>query len=307
MIPARQAIFSQVRQIGSELFLTQKRHSFYNKYRHGPQKITNPDPPYMSWIKEFFTKDGMRYLKSELRQTMAESFKMKYYLPVCSDKLVKIEEFDSDESIKRWKPVADRDSLNGYSESKIIRSPAGHALFTGILDNEKPDDGMTSNSGFVGIMGPQAPRKHPFQREAFWDWSQFNCIEIKCRGDGRKYQVVLNTSTYTSDLQYYDCFSYFLHTRGGPYWQTVRIPFHKFVFNYKNFIQDLQTGMLPTRIKFVAITLQDGFDGPFALEIDHIGLIHETNSLDTKSAYEGYTFEHVKYRPINVDCPAPES
>lgn len=306
MIPNRLAASNLIKRNGPKLFHNQKRHSLYNKYRHGPQKISNPDPPFKEWMKEVFTLEGLRNIKKELRANLSEPFKLKYYRPPETEKLYKFEEFDSDESIKRWKPVADRDSLNGFSECRLTRSPAGHALFSGVLDTQVPDDGMTENSGFVGIIGPSAPVYYPFQSEQHWDWSQFNCLEIKFRGDGRKYQVVVNTGTYMSDLEGYDHHSYFLHTRGGPYWQTLRIPFHKFVFAYKNFIQDDQLGLRARRVKFVAITLQDNCDGPFALEIDHIGLINETRSFETKSAYEGYSFSHLRYKQLHVDCPVPE-
>lgn len=307
MITSKSPIYSLLKQFKPDLFLTQKRNSFYNKYKHGPQKITNPDPPYGQWVKEFFSRDGMRYVRDELIKSIKEPFKSKYYQLVDSNKLVKIEDFDSDEAIKRWKPVADRDSMNGFSECRLIRSQAGHALFTGVLDNRLPEDGMTMNSGFVGIIGPSAPRWHPFQRETRWDWTQFNSLEIKYRGDGRKYQIVVNTGTYTSDLEHYDSHSFFLHTRGGPYWQTLRIPFHRFIFTFKNFVQDFQAGVPRHRVKFVAVTLQDKVDGPFALEIDYIGLIDHTSSLDADTAYEGYSFPHIKWKPVSVDCPVPEN
>lgn len=283
----------------------QTRNSFYNKYKHGPTKITNPDPDYLQWFKDFFGKEGVDFIKEEAKRIVKIPFRADPKIYDVNTTIV-FEEFDTEEAIKKWKPVADSDAHVGYSTSNISMSKAGHALFHGILDNRVPDDGVTQKSGFAGIIGPTRPRDSLLAKENHWDWSRFNTLEIRYRGDGRKYMVVINTGTYTSDLAYYDVHGYPLYTRGGPYWQTYRIRFSKFIFANKGSIQDSQDCLPERNIKFVSITLQDIVDGPFALEIDYIGLRAETSPFYEESAYELYTHPHIRYTQVSPGCDPPD-
>lgn len=306
MLPLRGFVYlNQANKVG--LNIGQIRTSFSNKYRHGPQSISNPQPDYVKWLKDFFGPEGKDFIKHEAMRIAKKPFRSRIPKKIEPEKTYIFEHFDSNESIKRWKPVADSDSLNGFSTSTIVRSPEGHALFKGVLDNRIPEDGVTMNSGCAGIIGPAAPRDNIYAMESCWDWTGYNCVEIKYRGDGRKYGLVLNTATYECDLQYYDYYAFPIYTRGGPYWQTVRINFTKFIFAYKGLIQDEQGGLPFFKIKFVAFTLQDNVDGPFALEIDHIGLRYESMPFDEVTPYEGYSFSHINFRPLQVDCEAPEN
>lgn len=287
--------------------LTQVRHAFYNKYKHGPSELLNPDPPYREWVKEFFTKEGLIFTYKELwRLTVGKIFNFKEPDIVQYNTTYIFEHFDSDESIKRWKPVSDSDSLNGYSVSSIVRSKDGHALFKGVLDNKLPDDGITHKSGFAGVVGPARERQRILASESFYDWSDYNCVEIRFRGDGRKYMFVANTGSYNNDLSYFDVFVHPIYTKGGPYWETRKIYFSKMVFSYKRFIQDDQGGLFAKTIKFVAITLEDTYDGPFGLEIDYIGLRNDLHpNHDEECAYEMYTHPHIKFKQVHVECDPP--
>lgn len=294
------------RAVTSHSFFIQRRTTFTEKYRHGPMSISNPDPDRIRWIRDIFGPKGWQLLKSELKfLTDEETWKWrKRYL---SNTLYKFEDFDNDEFLQKWKARADSDSLNGYSHCSIVRSPAGHALFKGFLDNRLPDDGITGKSGFVAMIGPGAPgRPLSLSFDTHWDWGQFNSIEIRFRGDGRRYRIVCSTGTYMDDTKYYDAYVYPLYTTGGPYWQTVRIPFSKFVFLYKGFIQDQQGGLDSRRVKFVALALEDYIDGPFAIEIDYIGLVRDTKSIFERSAYEHYSFPHIRYKQLSVGCDPPQ-
>uniref|UniRef100_A0A6G1S6Q1 Putative complex I intermediate-associated protein 30, mitochondrial n=1 Tax=Aceria tosichella TaxID=561515 RepID=A0A6G1S6Q1_9ACAR len=284
----------------------QIRTAFFNKYKHGPHKSNNPNMDYKFWLKELFSEEGIEDSKKALKVMARKPFKIDFTKQIPPDKTEIFEDFDSDESIKRWKPVADSDSLHGFSTANFSRSPAGHGLFHGVIDNTLPDDGMTENSGFAAIIGPPAPQEWIFKLDNTWDWRNYNCLELKYRGDGRKYFVVLNTADDSNDLSYYDNYSYPLYTRGGPYWQTWRIPFSKFLYNYKSFTQDRQ-GYLPAwKIKFVSIALHDKIDGPYSLEIDYIGLRNESRAFKEITPYESYKFGHIKNRPLQVESQAPE-
>lgn len=61
-----------------------------------------------------------------------------------------------------------------------------------------------------------------FDRKKHFDWSSFNTLQLRVRGDGRPWMINIATETYFSH-QKDDIYSYFLYTRGGPYWQDVKV------------------------------------------------------------------------------------
>lgn len=268
----------------------------------------NPQPDYVGWAKDFFTGGAIRFVKGEVDRVKTKgAFRTSIKRArVEFDRTYIFEDFDSEESFKEWRPLADSNTFNGFSYAEVKRSVAGHCLFTGVVDNRLPEDGVTQKSGFTCLIGPKRKRYKLVQYDPTWDWSLYNTLEIKLRGDGRRYTFVINTAERSSDISWYDNYSFHIHTRGGPYWQTVRIPFQKFVFVAKGFVQDEQFGFPPFRVQFVAFALQDGIDGPFSLEIDHIGLRKEFQVFNEKKPYEGYAFSHMKYRELQVDCDPPD-
>ncbi|KAK1338952.1 hypothetical protein QTO34_019621 [Cnephaeus nilssonii] len=110
-----------------------------------------------------------------------------------------------------------------------------------------------------------------FDRKKSYDWSQFNTLYLRVRGDGRPWMV--NIREDTDFIQRHNqMYSYFMFTRGGPYWQEVKIPFSKFFFSNQGRIRDAQFQLLLDKISSIGFTLADKVDGPFFLEIDFIGV-----------------------------------
>ena len=99
----------------------------------------------------------------------------------------------------------------------------------------------------------------------------------------------------TTDMAWHDLWRYPLFTRGGPYWQTVTIPFSKFFFTNKGYVQDDMIQVPQRHIVSLGITIADNYDGPFCLEIDTIKvLFHPTLKLE-EHAYETYKFPRMNY------------
>ena len=70
-----------------------------------------------------------------------------------------------------------------------------------------------------------------------------------------------------------------------------QIPFSKFYFSSKGFVQDLQSPPPIDEIAGVGITLMDRIDGPFQLEIEDISVVRDDNpDMLEYSAYETYAF-----------------
>lgn len=61
-----------------------------------------------------------------------------------------------------------------------------------------------------------------FDRKKYYDWTNFNTLHLRVRGDGRPWMINIGTETYYSHMKD-DIYSYFLYTRGGPYWQDVKV------------------------------------------------------------------------------------
>lgn len=61
-----------------------------------------------------------------------------------------------------------------------------------------------------------------FKREIYLDWSLYNHLELRVRGDGRTYLLNISTAGYF-DLHWNDMYSYPLYTRGGPHWQVTKV------------------------------------------------------------------------------------
>lgn len=111
---------------------------------------------------------------------------------------------------------------------------------------------------------------------------------MRVRGDGRPYLINLHTEGYF-DVLWFDIYHYILYTRGGPHWQTTRIPFSKFFLSSKGRIQDKQYPIPLSRISALgfSVSAKGGQIGPFGLEIDYVGLEFDPN-ITEEFAYEMY-------------------
>uniref|UniRef100_A0A0B7BEJ1 NADH:ubiquinone oxidoreductase intermediate-associated protein 30 domain-containing protein n=1 Tax=Arion vulgaris TaxID=1028688 RepID=A0A0B7BEJ1_9EUPU len=192
--------------------------------------------------------------------------------------------FDSKPAIDSWIVTADKDNQGGKSSASFVLSQNRTGLFRGNLCSDVPKDGKTKYSGYCNITYKVPMRS--FARENNWDWSIFNSLLMKVRGDGRAYMVVIGTRCY-SDINWLNRWSFPLYTRGGPYWQTVKIPFSKFIISYKGRVQDKQEHLPLSMVNSFGITIGNSAEGPFCLEIDSVAVMYDIN-LSSKHAYELY-------------------
>ncbi|XP_061467372.1 complex I intermediate-associated protein 30, mitochondrial isoform X2 [Rhineura floridana] len=146
-------------------------------------------------------------------------------------------EFRSKEDLDKWVISSDAE-IGGKSEIclKLGKSNQSVVLY-GILNTTVPRDGETRYSGYCSMRSK--PRLVAFDRKKPYDWSNFNSLFLRIRGDGRPWMINIYTDPYFSH-QKDELYSYFLFTRGGPYWEEIRIPFSKFVFSSRGRIQDNQ-------------------------------------------------------------------
>ncbi|XP_050589579.1 complex I intermediate-associated protein 30, mitochondrial [Bombus affinis] len=192
-------------------------------------------------------------------------------------------------SLDQWIVNSDKDYHHGYSAAKLELSSYGTGIFHGILDTRVPKDGRTTNAGYCNITS--APRFRSFVRRYYYDWQHHNEVVLRVRGDGRCYMLNI-LQKGNMDITQYDCYHYVMYTRGGPYWQIIRVPFSKFVFSSKGQINENQYAMCPNYTTNFGITIADKKPGPFRLEIDYIGVCFNTKNFED-FAYETYKVKDV--------------
>lgn len=185
--------------------------------------------------------------------------------------------------------TADSDHGEGTSTARLERTDAGNAVFSGNLSKDMPVDGRIKRSGYCNIRSMRARKS--FQREAYLDWSTYNTLVMKVRGDGRPYLINLTCEGYF-DITWNDIYHYVLYTRGGPHWQVTRIPFSKFFLASKGRVQDKQYPVPLNKITNMGFSCsaRGGYEGDFNLEIDYIGLEFDHNHTE-EFAYEMYKQE----------------
>ncbi|CAL1283559.1 unnamed protein product [Larinioides sclopetarius] len=186
--------------------------------------------------------------------------------------------------LEKWRIGSDKINKEGFSDCNFFINDKGKGVFHGNIDITPPKDG---NQRFAGYCGIKSVRKtKSFLRDDWYDWNPFTHLEMKVKGDGRNYMININMGMYF-DVTWFDMYSYALHTRGGPYWQVVRIPFSKFFLTYKGRTQDKQDPMPRHRVNGIGITAA-AVSGPFHLEIDYIGVYRDMTHTE-ETAYEMYT------------------
>lgn len=147
-----------------------------------------------------------------------------------------------------------------------------------------PRDGKQKSAGYCNVRSV-LPRK-AFGRAEPMDWGMYTHLIMRIRGDGRNYMLNLTLDNFY-DLTWNDIHGYVLYTRGGPYWQYVKIPFSKFFLSNRGRVQDSQTPVRLHMINHIGVTCGDDISGPFSLEIDYIGLERDQRFIE-EFAYEMY-------------------
>lgn len=282
-------VLHQIRIIGTptsrQIFTSPVTQLFHEKSK----KDKYEKDPTENVPKKKLILDGLKLLKDEIklwREEMTEKLKMDPILITRPGEVDIAFKFTEDKDFNRWVISADSDHNEGFSSAKLEKSNAGYGLFNGFVTSTVPKDGRVKRAGYCNMKS--TPEKKSFQRETYFDWSAYNTLVLKVRGDGRSYLVNLHSEGYF-DVLWFDIYHYVLYTRGGPHWQTTRIPFSKFFLSSKGRIQDNQCPLNTQRISSVSFSVgaKGGTDGPFGLEIAYVGLEYDPNHME-EFAYEMY-------------------
>ena len=175
---------------------------------------------------------------------------------------------------------------------KSDQTPVTFKLIKLFLFYRPPQDGRIKNAGYVNMKSVM--QRLSFYRVKTLGWENYTHLVLRVRGDGRSYIINLHKES-EFDIGWHDLWRFPLYTRGGPYWQTVTIPFSKFFFTYKGFQQDSMWPLAQRHICSLGITLSDNYDGPFSLEIDTIKVLYHPTLKMEDHAYEEYRFPRMNY------------
>uniref|UniRef100_A0A336N067 CSON010484 protein n=1 Tax=Culicoides sonorensis TaxID=179676 RepID=A0A336N067_CULSO len=258
---------------------------FHEKSRKGDfdQRTADKVP------KKTHILNGLRELKNEIKmwqEEMKDHLKMDPVLIYRPGEVDVAFRFNNNDALDKWVVSTDSDHNQGFSTAALEKSPAGYGLFHGNVRSEVPKDGRVKRAGYCNMKSMRSRKS--FKREVALNWTPYNTLVLKVRGDGRNYLINIHTEGYF-DVLWHDIYHYVLYTRGGPHWQTTRIPFSKFFLSSKGRIQDKQYPIALDKVTSLSFSVgaKGDSDGPFSLEIDYVGLEFDPNHVE-EFAYEMY-------------------
>ncbi len=194
--------------------------------------------------------------------------------------------FNTKDDIEHWRSSSDSGYKIGKSKAYFNLTQQNTGLFHGYLSNEfdKPEKMRAIYTGYVNIQSKNLYKS--FYRTKRFNLTDYTHFVIKLRGDGRNYMLTLNTPFHFTLTHTY-MHMYPIYTRGGPYWQHVKIPFSKFFHVTHGRVSDKQYRFMPVDVRNLGITCMDGVEGQFQLELDFIGVVRDIENYE-EFAYEKY-------------------
>ncbi|KAI0981702.1 hypothetical protein GJ496_007948 [Pomphorhynchus laevis] len=198
-----------------------------------------------------------------------------------------VAKFDTAESLRKWFVADDRWEGSGTSEAHLTYDPVSQcAVVSGHIDSDLSitNSGSIKKKGFLAFKSKE--QRNLLTTHEPYDWTSFTHIAMLIRGDGRQWTLNLNTPG-PFDVFAFDMFSYPLFTRGGPYWQFIRIPFSKFVFQSKGSLQDVPAVVPLNQIFSLTFCLMEYCPGPFRLDVKSIYVMNDMTHRH-KVEYETY-------------------
>lgn len=164
-------------------------------------------------------------------------------------------DFSGQHDVDAWHSVDDV-VMGGVSASRLRVASERTAFFEGVVSLER-------GGGFASVTS----------RPSEWDLTDFDGVEIRLRGDGRRYRLRLRTGTGASRVGYQASFQ----TKDGL-WQKERLPFEAFEARYHGQPVVDAPPLDASGITSLGLLIADRQAGPFRLEIDWIRAYAERDS-----------------------------
>ncbi len=149
----------------------------------------------------------------------------------------------------QWRIVNDG-VMGGLSSSKAIVNNDSKIVFSGNVSLE-------NNGGFASLRSPVKD----------YNFEKFSGIEIKIKGDGKRYSVSMKETTYFEGYFYTSSFE-----SKKDEWIIIQIPFDQFKLYYFGKETDSNKKIRLNNIKEISLLIGDKQAGEFKAEIDYIML-----------------------------------
>jgi hypothetical protein len=158
--------------------------------------------------------------------------------------------FADEKAVRAWYPVNDG-VMGGVSESAFTATGSDSAVFGGIVR-------FDNNGGFATVQTDFNPAR---------SMQAYDGLKLQVRGDGKKYGVYLRNETRR--VLYQATF-----TTEKDTWQEIRLPWSAFVPT--SFGRTVTAPALdPSAIRAMSLLIEFKQQGPFKLEVKHIGAFEE--------------------------------
>jgi len=144
-----------------------------------------------------------------------------------------------------WQPVDDV-VMGGVSSSELALGPQQTGIFSGVLS-------LAHGGGFASVR----------TRPRSVDLSAYEGLEIRVRGDGKRYQLRLRTHPGFDGVAYQVAFD----AEQGT-WHTLRFPFDAFSPTFRGRTVPNAPALDASQIHSFGFLIGDKQAGPFRLEID---------------------------------------
>jgi NADH dehydrogenase [ubiquinone] 1 alpha subcomplex assembly factor 1 len=150
-------------------------------------------------------------------------------------------DFTDPEEASRWRSTDD--VVMGGRSWSVVRGGDGFGVFAGVVSLEQ-------GGGFASVR----------RRDQPVDLSACDAVELRVRGDGRRYKLNLRTSGDFDGIVYQAAFE----TVAGE-WQTARLALASFAPRFRG--RPAAGTLDPARVCSLGLLISDRQEGPFRLEV----------------------------------------
>lgn len=156
-------------------------------------------------------------------------------------------DFSDPDHRKDWSIINDG-VMGGISQSEIVAGDSTTAIFQGNVSLE-------NNGGFASVR----------TKSRLLNLNGYTGIELRIRGDGKKYQFRIRVDNRFDGISYRNIFE-----TNAEEWTTIRLPFGDFVPVFRGRILENVGPLSPEKIQQLGFLIADKQEGKFRLEIDWI-------------------------------------
>lgn len=169
--------------------------------------------------------------------------------------------------------------VGGFSNVKFdYNERFKYGQFSGYLNLDLPKDHPESTRSGYALFRTNDQKESWLSGNSYWDWTQYDNLVLRVRGDARKYFVNIQANTPLIT----DLFQYRLYLNTPGQWETLVIPLSDFFMTNWGLVQD-GIEMNRAEIKTVGIGLVDKQYGPFKLDIEWIKVMSDSDLMTESS------------------------